>query len=280
MRRAVCPGPAQGIRSGQAAAAAQGHLAGRAPTLRCAAQGVPARLAARLRGGSSPAGRRCAPALLQASRATLDRLLNPARIEHRRRATTRPGTLLRQQIPIRTEWNGGRARLSGNGHGGVVRRHARRPARLDVRRGGGRAPGHPPHQAVSQSSSQWPLSRASSKRVQVTQAGARPKLSGTLASALATRDTPTPPPHCQSANRVPRWLGSSSARRGRQNSFVPAGSLSRLRLGGRAAPRSRATPLVLAHDATDAVATSTHARRAASSLACNASPNVQRCWLA
>jgi hypothetical protein len=31
-------------------------------------------------------------ALLQASRATLDRLLIPARIEHRRRATTRPGT--------------------------------------------------------------------------------------------------------------------------------------------------------------------------------------------
>src|SRR5881396_99231 len=43
-------------------------------------------------------------ALLGASRATLDRLLIPARIEHRRRATTRPGTLLRQQIPIRTEW--------------------------------------------------------------------------------------------------------------------------------------------------------------------------------
>ena len=43
-------------------------------------------------------------ALLQASRATLDRLLIPARIEHRRRATTRPGTLLRHQIPIRTEW--------------------------------------------------------------------------------------------------------------------------------------------------------------------------------
>lgn len=44
-------------------------------------------------------------ALLSASRATLDRLLIPARIAHRRRATTRPGTLLRQQIPIRTEWN-------------------------------------------------------------------------------------------------------------------------------------------------------------------------------
>jgi hypothetical protein len=43
-------------------------------------------------------------ALLEASRATLDRLLIPARIEHRRRATTRPGTLLRHQLPIRTEW--------------------------------------------------------------------------------------------------------------------------------------------------------------------------------
>jgi hypothetical protein len=43
-------------------------------------------------------------ALLEASRATLDRLLIPARIEHRRRATTRPGTLLRHPIPIRTEW--------------------------------------------------------------------------------------------------------------------------------------------------------------------------------
>ena len=44
-------------------------------------------------------------ALLEASRATLDRLLIPARVAHRRRATTRPGTLLRQQIPIRTEWH-------------------------------------------------------------------------------------------------------------------------------------------------------------------------------
>ena len=43
-------------------------------------------------------------ALLKASRPTLDRLLIPARVAHRRRATTRPGTLLRQQIPIRTEW--------------------------------------------------------------------------------------------------------------------------------------------------------------------------------
>jgi hypothetical protein len=43
-------------------------------------------------------------ALLEASRATLDRLLIPARVAHRRRATTRPGSLLRAQIPIRTEW--------------------------------------------------------------------------------------------------------------------------------------------------------------------------------
>jgi hypothetical protein len=42
--------------------------------------------------------------LLAASRATLDRLLRPARIEHRRRAATRPGTVLRQDIAIRTEW--------------------------------------------------------------------------------------------------------------------------------------------------------------------------------
>jgi hypothetical protein len=44
-------------------------------------------------------------ALLSASRATLERLLQPARAQHRRRATTRPGTLLRHQIPIRTDWN-------------------------------------------------------------------------------------------------------------------------------------------------------------------------------
>jgi hypothetical protein len=43
-------------------------------------------------------------ALLDASRATLDRLLIPARIAHRRRATTRPGHLLRGEIAIRTEW--------------------------------------------------------------------------------------------------------------------------------------------------------------------------------
>lgn len=43
--------------------------------------------------------------LLTASAATLDRLLRCARAEHRRRGRTRPGTLLRQEIPIRTEWS-------------------------------------------------------------------------------------------------------------------------------------------------------------------------------
>jgi len=43
-------------------------------------------------------------ALLSASRATLDRLLRPARIEHRRRTITRPGQLLRGEIPLRTDW--------------------------------------------------------------------------------------------------------------------------------------------------------------------------------
>lgn len=42
--------------------------------------------------------------LLKASAATLDRLLKPLRAQHRRRGGTRPGTLLRQEIPIRTEW--------------------------------------------------------------------------------------------------------------------------------------------------------------------------------
>jgi hypothetical protein len=43
-------------------------------------------------------------ALLAASRATLDRLLIPARVAQRRRAATRSGSLLRAEIPIRTEW--------------------------------------------------------------------------------------------------------------------------------------------------------------------------------
>jgi hypothetical protein len=43
-------------------------------------------------------------ALLRASRATLDRLLIPARVAHRRRAATRPGSLLRTQIPVRMQW--------------------------------------------------------------------------------------------------------------------------------------------------------------------------------
>jgi len=43
-------------------------------------------------------------ALLAASRATLDRLRRRVRAENRRRPRTRPGTLLRQQIPLRREW--------------------------------------------------------------------------------------------------------------------------------------------------------------------------------
>lgn len=42
--------------------------------------------------------------LLSISAASLDRLLKPLRAQHRRRGATRPGTLLRQEIPIRTEW--------------------------------------------------------------------------------------------------------------------------------------------------------------------------------
>ena len=53
--------------------------------------------------------------LLLASAATLDRLLGPARAQHRRRGATRPGTLLRQEIPIRTEWESPAAEI-GRAH--------------------------------------------------------------------------------------------------------------------------------------------------------------------
>jgi len=43
-------------------------------------------------------------ALLSASRATLDRLLQPLRVRYRRRTATRPSHPLRADIPIRTEW--------------------------------------------------------------------------------------------------------------------------------------------------------------------------------
>jgi hypothetical protein len=43
-------------------------------------------------------------ALLSASARTLDRLLRPLRVAGRRRSGTRPGSLLRQSIPIRGEW--------------------------------------------------------------------------------------------------------------------------------------------------------------------------------
>jgi hypothetical protein len=47
-------------------------------------------------------------ALLKISPATIDRLLNPVRIQYQKRgrSTTKPGTLLRNQIPIQTnQWN-------------------------------------------------------------------------------------------------------------------------------------------------------------------------------
>ena len=48
--------------------------------------------------------------LLEASPRTLDRLLEPLRAQSGRRALTRPGTLLRQQIPIRgSVWEEGKA---------------------------------------------------------------------------------------------------------------------------------------------------------------------------
>ncbi len=43
-------------------------------------------------------------ALLSASARTLDRLVAPLRVALRRRGGTRPGSLLRQSIPIRGEW--------------------------------------------------------------------------------------------------------------------------------------------------------------------------------
>jgi hypothetical protein len=49
-----------------------------------------------------------AKALRRISPATIDRLLNPLRLKYKRcgRSTTKPGTLLRKQIPIKTEqWN-------------------------------------------------------------------------------------------------------------------------------------------------------------------------------
>jgi hypothetical protein len=44
-------------------------------------------------------------ALVGASARTLERLLKPLRVEMRRRGGTRPGSLLRQSIPIRGEWS-------------------------------------------------------------------------------------------------------------------------------------------------------------------------------
>ena len=43
--------------------------------------------------------------LLSISASTVDRMLRPLKTQHRRRGRTRAGTLLRQEIPIRTEWS-------------------------------------------------------------------------------------------------------------------------------------------------------------------------------
>ena len=51
-----------------------------------------------------PAGRGRARGLLAVRARTLDRLLAPLRVSLRRRGGTRPGSLLRQSIPIRGEW--------------------------------------------------------------------------------------------------------------------------------------------------------------------------------
>lgn len=57
---------------------------------------------------SLPAGIR--EPLIEASARTLDRLLLPLRVQRRGRALTRPGSLLRQQIPIRGNvWEAGKA---------------------------------------------------------------------------------------------------------------------------------------------------------------------------
>jgi hypothetical protein len=54
-------------------------------------------------------------ALLAISHATIDRLLNPIRVKYkgRGRSTTKPGTLLRKQIPIKTnQWDESRCSRS------------------------------------------------------------------------------------------------------------------------------------------------------------------------
>ncbi len=60
--------------------------------------------------------------LLQASGRTLDRLLAPLRGQGLSRSLTRPGTLLRHQIPHSRHAVGRQSGLVGGGHGGAVRR--------------------------------------------------------------------------------------------------------------------------------------------------------------
>ena len=69
-----------------------------------------------------PDVRRC---LLRVSARTLDRLIAPLRVGLARRGGTRPGSLLRQSIPIRGSLDRRGSRMVGNGHGGAVRWTAR-----------------------------------------------------------------------------------------------------------------------------------------------------------
>lgn len=136
VRALYVPGRPQGLRPGQVAAPAQGHLAGGAPTLRAAAQSRSARRAGGLRARPSPAGRRPAAGVAgrQSRHAgsaveTGARATSPPRHHPARDAAATPDS-----TPHRLE----RAcsRLSGSGLGGDGRRGAGWPARLEVRRGG------------------------------------------------------------------------------------------------------------------------------------------------
>lgn len=60
-------------------------------------------------------------ALLAASARTLDRLVSPLRTRTKPRGGTRPGSLLRQSIPISRHLGRRRSRLAGDRYGGSVR---------------------------------------------------------------------------------------------------------------------------------------------------------------
>src|SRR5881394_1468771 len=75
--------------------------------------------------------------LLRASGRTLDRLLEPLRVQGKGRSLTRPGTLLRHQIPIRgSVWEEGKAGWLEVDTVALLRRQRGRRVRVDGRRGG------------------------------------------------------------------------------------------------------------------------------------------------